>query len=243
MHEASLYKANCFVTLTYDDQHLPHRGQLEYPDFQKFMKRLRKTALSGVRFYMCGEYGPTTWRPHFHACLFNYDFPDRVYWGTGESGEKTYTSETLAKLWPFGFTLVGDVTFESAAYVARYCVQKVTGKAADAHYRRTDAEGTYQLRPEFNKMSLKPGIGADWYKFYKADVYPHDYTVVRTAKCKPPKYYDKLLKREEPDTLAEIKERREQQAAERQHDNTWQRLKAKETVQQARANMLKRTIE
>jgi hypothetical protein len=79
LHESSLYDRNAFVTLTYDDEHLPPGGSLNYPDFQRFMKRLRKNSKSPIRFYMGGEYGESTLRPHFHVCLFGYDFPDKVY--------------------------------------------------------------------------------------------------------------------------------------------------------------------
>ena len=73
----------------------PQRGSLNHADFQKFMKRLRKHAGNNIRYYMGGEYGPTTWRPHFHACIFGHDYEDKLYFKTGESGEKIYTSKTL----------------------------------------------------------------------------------------------------------------------------------------------------
>ena len=69
---------------------------------------------------------------------------------------------------------IGDVSFQSAAYIARYCVQKVTGQLAESHYRVITEDGEIIDRePEFNHMSLKPGIGAEWLKRYKSDVFPH----------------------------------------------------------------------
>lgn len=241
LHEASLHKRNTFVTLTYNDEFLPKRGNLDYPAFQKFMKRLRKhTAPNQVRFYMCGEYGPNGGRPHYHACLFGHDFDDKKYHSKSPSGEKLFTSPTLEKLWPYGFATLGDVTFESAAYVARYCVQKVTGKAAERHYAREDNEGKYSLHPEFNKMSLKPGIGATWLKLYQADVYPHDYVVINGKEVKPPKYYDQLYSKTEPEEHEQIKHAREKAARENYQDNTPERLAVKQQVAQARLNQLYR---
>lgn len=242
MHEASLHDNNSFVTLTYSEEHLPYRGMLEYPAFQKFMKRLRKVAgPSGVRFYMCGEYGSENWRPHFHACLFGWDFADKTYWRKSDSGEKLYRSALLEKLWPFGMAEVGAVTFESAAYVARYCVQKVTGHNAAAHYARVDKDGPYSLPPEFNHMSLKPGIGARWFEKYKSDVYTFDHVIVRGKECKPPKYYDTLFSRANPEEFEDLKFLREVDARERFEDNTDARLAVKEIVTRSRANQLFRS--
>lgn len=241
MHEASLYESNCFVTLTYSDQFLPERGQLDYSAFQKFLKRLRKRAGSPVRFYMCGEYGSVNWRPHYHACLFNVDFGDKTYWSTGGSGEKIYRSAELEKLWPFGASSVGAVTFESAAYVARYCVQKVTGHNAKLHYARIDGDGPYSLVPEFNHMSLKPGIGAPWLARWKTDVYPHDYVIVNGVQVKPPKYYDKIFAKESPEDFEEMQFRRECTGRSRYDDNTMERLAVKEIVTRAKVNQLFRS--
>lgn len=133
VHEASLYTDNCFVTLTYNDDFLPEDRSLHYRHFQLFMKRLRKRHGDGVRFYMCGEYGEKQGRPHYHACLFNFRFSDMRLWQE-RNGVKLYRSAELERLWPFGFCSVGEVTFESAAYVARYIMKKVTGDAAESHY-------------------------------------------------------------------------------------------------------------
>lgn len=243
MHEAACWRHNCFVTLTYSDDCLPVRGNLEYPAFQKFMKRLRKRAGSPVRFYMCGEYGSESWRPHYHACLFNVDFADKRYWRVAESGEKCYRSATLEELWPFGNSEIGSVSFESAAYVARYCVQKVTGHNAEAHYRRFDAFGReYHLVPEFNHMSLKPGIGATWFERFEKDVYPHDYVVVRGKEVKPPKFYDRLYKAKSPEEFEAMQFRRELDGRSRYADNTPDRLAVKAIVASARSALSERSL-
>lgn len=251
MHEAKMHKDNCFLTLTYKPECLPERGQLVYSDFQKFMKRFRKR-FGKCKYYMCGEYGDENWRPHFHACVFGVDLPDKRPFKTTQSGEVLYRSDILDKLWPYGIASVGSVTFQSAAYVARYCVQKRTGKEADSYYARVDENGRYQLEPEFNHMSLKPAIGSAFLEKYWADVFPHDYVVVNGSPCKVPKYYVKLLERkcaELPDgdekayVLERIQYLRYLRGLKRAEDNLPHRLEAREQVVQARSSMLIRRMD
>lgn len=238
MHEASMHEHNSFITLTYDAEHVPDRGQLEHKDFQDFMKRLRKHG--AVRYYMAGEYGSLNGRPHYHAGLFGWDWDDKIFYKTTASGEDIYTSARLQKLWPWGFSSTADVTFESMAYVARYCMDKKTGDAAEEHYKRFDYLGEYQLNPEYNRMSLKPGIGATWLKKYNQDVYNYDYVIVNGHETRPPKYYDKLFDAENPLQMEYLKEERIRRAIERNHDNTPERLLVKEAVAQAKIQTLKR---
>lgn len=260
MHEASLYERNCFITLTYNDAHLPANKNLEYSDFQKFMKRFRKRfPNTKIRFYMAGEYGEKYGRPHFHACIFNFDFPDRKYLKTTGSGSKLFTSKILESLWldnfgqSMGYTSVGDVNFQSAAYVARYIMKKrtgsgidpKTGKPFDAVYDYVDDDTGEVLKrtPEFNKMSLKPGIGSGWYDKYKSDVYPHDYVIVNGTKVKPPKFYDRKFKDENPYEFDDLSYRRECDARTRFEDNSVERLAVKQQVVSARLSLLPRTID
>lgn len=202
MHEAKLYERNAFITLTYNEDNLPSDRGLHYDHFQKFMKRLRFShkghqplddGTKPIRFYMCGEYGDKLSRPHFHACLFNFDFIDKYLWETSPSGSKLYRSPILEELWPYGYSSIGEVTFQSAAYVARYIMKKINGKDAADHYEYIDpvTGEIYNRRSEFTKMSLKPGIGKGWFDLYHDDVYPHDYVVVNGKQTRPPKYYDK----------------------------------------------------
>lgn len=245
LHEASLHEQNCFITLTYDDSHLPPGGSLTYKHFQDFMKRLRKHfAPAKVRFYMGGEYGEQTVRPHYHAIVFGIDMPDRVYHKKTPSGEKIYTSATLEQLWPYGYSSVGDVTFESAAYVARYIMKKITGFNSKKHYEVIDQDTGEILyrRPEFNKMSLKPGIGANWLKKFRTDVYPWDHVVIRGKECKPPKYYDTLYSRTNPDEWEQLQHSRTIDALANYQDNTPERLAVKQQVAQARLSQLKRGL-
>lgn len=254
LHESQLHQDNAFLTLTYDDKNLPSTGSLFYEDYQLFMKRYRKYAKVPLRFYMCGEYGEETHRPHFHACIFGHNFSDRVLLKTTKAGSKIYTSETLQRLWPQGLSSIGDVNFDSAAYVARYCMSKITGPDAKYHYRRhsTDVEDihldletgeiyTHELVPEFNHMSLKPGIGAKWYEKYKHDVHPHDYVVINGKEVSPPKYYHKLYDRSNPIDAEYVQHLRELSGRARYFDNTPDRLKVKEQVKQAQISQLKRS--
>ena len=245
LHEAKLHEKNCFITLTYNDASLPKDRSLHYRDFQLFMKRLRKKYGANIRFYMCGEYGEKFDRPHFHACIFGFDFSDRQYWKQTGSGSKLFRSQELEKLWEYGFSSIGDVNFESAAYVARYIMKKVTGQGKhDQHYKFTDLETgeVLEKKSEFNKMSLKPGIGYEWFKKYKSDVYPHDYVVINGRKVRPPKYYDLKYSKESPYEWEEIQFKREQLAKANFEDNTDDRLLVKETITKARVNMLKREL-
>jgi len=273
MHEAQMHEDNCFITLTFasfswlDNRH--HSGSdLRYEEFQKFMKRLRKRFPDlTIRFYMAGEYGEQFGRPHFHACIFGLNFPDRDYHGRTPSGAAIYRSKILEQLWPFGFSSVGELTYESAAYVARYVMKKMTGDAADTHYEYVDPStgDRFWRQPEFNKMSLKPGIGASWFEKYKASVFPHDNVIVNGKPVSVPRYYDKLLERSEStvfsvpvtlsngaiisyedvtlsDALVEIKDKRMEKAQLSVDDNTPLRLKSKEQVAIASLERLRRKL-
>ena len=121
------------------------------------MKRLRKRSAQKIRFFHCGEYGEHTGRPHYHALLFNCDFTDRrKYKKSGDNW--IYTSERLDEIWEKGECKFGDVSFESAAYTARYCVKKRTGKGAKAFYTRMDKQTgeVYEIQPEYATMSRRP---------------------------------------------------------------------------------------
>lgn len=235
-HEMQLYNQNSFITLTYSPENVPYRNQLTHEHFQLFMKRLRRKNTQLIRYYMGGEYGEENKRPHYHAILFNKDWRDRKYFKKTPSGEKIYTSSELEKLWPYGYSSTAEATFLSAAYIARYCLQKVTGKAAEQHYHREDENGPYQQIPEYNEMSN--GIAADWLKFYRQDVYTHDYVIVRGKQSRVPRYYDKQLAKIDEEQLQHFKELREWKAYQVREDNTDERLAVKEQVTDAKLKTL-----
>lgn len=245
MHESSLYDSNCFVTLTYSPEKLPATGTLVKKHYQDFMKRLRfHIAPKRVRFFHCGEYGEEHGRPHYHACLFGYDFPDRVLY-KDYNGTKLYSSATLERLWGFGFATVGDVTFESAAYVARYVLKKMTGPEALRYYEFDPLTGEVlaEREREYTTMSRRPGIGQEWYRRFSKEVYPDDEVIVRGKKVKPPKYYDRLLEAAHAEVYTKVKEERERAGIARASENTPERLYVREKVAKARLGFLKRGLE
>jgi len=251
VHESTLSApglGNCFITLTYRDEadatpeqraaglYLPRDGSLNKAHFQKFIKRVRKHFPQKIRYFHCGEYGDENWRPHYHACMFNVSFDDIQLYQSDE-GFNTYTSPTLEKLWPYGFSTIGELNFDTAAYTARYCLKKVTGHNAQEHYLRSDEDGmAYWLQPEYVTMSLKPGIGHDWYKKYKDDVFPSDETPVpgKGIIGKVPRYYQTILEHEDPETLDLVKAMRKKFIEAHGHDFTPERLMAKYKVAKAK---------
>lgn len=237
VHEAQLHENNCFITLTVAPENMedvfPH-SSLAIRPYQLFMKKLRKRAGQNIRFFQCGEYGSQLERPHYHACLFNFDFHDKELW-TVRNGVKLYRSRFLESLWPYGFCTVGDVTFESAAYIARYVVKKINGDKSAEHYG--------DRHPEYITMSRRPGLAAGWFQKYKGDVYPNDEVIVKGHKCRPPRYYDKLYDLEDSRSMARIKAEREERALAHSNDNTPERLAVREVVLHARCKKLIRSYE
>lgn len=225
MHEARLYERNCFITLTFDDVNLFKRDNpysLDKRDFPDFIKRLRDRENHGllkddpmfkrIRYFHCGEYGDKNGRPHYHSLLFNYDFADKKFL-TNRRGNKLYTSKLLSELWPYGYASIGELTFESAAYVARYCTKKFNNKDKEkvrAHYEYVDEDGVvYDCIPEYSTMSRDGGIGKDYAIEHMKFWYPQDaINLGNGIKCKPPKYYDSLFEVINPKCMAVIKRRR-----------------------------------
>lgn len=263
------HNGSVFVTLTYRDaaaatpdqvrngQHIPDSWSLQKRDFQLFMKRLRKARPGEkLRYYHCGEYGNrcrhgidlervgcplcNVGRPHYHAIIFNCAFPDAEPYAV-QRGVTRKTSSELESLWGNGFVDVGDVSMQSAAYVARYVMKKITGVQAEEHYSRTTEQGEIiRLEPEYSTMSN--GIGADWYAKYKADVFPSDEVPVpgQGVYKKVPRYYDEMLRAEDEQEFEEIKLQRQQFRMENMHEYTPERLIQKYKVKKAQVGQLSR---
>jgi len=240
MHESQMHDNSVFLTLTYDEDHVPSDFSLRYRDFQLFMKRLRKKK-GKVRFYMCGEYGDGNSRPHFHACIFGCFFDDREPWRVSASGFQLYRSAELESIWTDGSCEIGDVSFESAAYIARYCVKAVTNPGAEWILDPETGE-LYERPREFTRMSLKPGIGATWFQKYRSEVYPHDRVVVRGKEMKPPRYYDKFLKEELSFDADDLEYKRYLKAMKLDTDNSPEGRKAREVVSLARLKSKVRSL-
>lgn len=225
--ENQMHDKSIFCTLTYDDEHIPYivnpdTGEmlqtLKPIHFTNFIKTLRRQIEyhypdNGlIRFFGCGEYGSKTERPHFHIIIFGFEPPDKRLYRTTFNGNKLYNSDFLEKCWKYGFINFGSVTFESAAYVARYVTKKITGEMADEHYQGRC--------PEFVRMSRRPGIGKKWLEKFKGDVYPQDFIVIRDGvKCRPPRYFDKIFEQWFPDQMENIKLLRSENAADLVHND------------------------
>lgn len=215
------------------------------------MKRLRR-ALGPVRFFACGEYGEKFNRPHYHACLFGLDFPDKRQHKTNKNGDILYTSKILEKIWsdpkthsPLGHCLIGAVTMQSAAYVARYILKKINGPLATDHYQNVDSKTgeITTLNPEFVTMSRRPGIAKNWLEKFNYEPYPDDFIVDNKGhRSKVPRYYDQNYEIAFPSDYKKLKKRRIL-AAQNNPDNTPKRLAVRETVQNAKLNRLPRTYE
>lgn len=248
MHESSMHLLNCMVTLTYE-QHLEPSCGVYYPHFQRFMKDLRQKLrradlvlrrtnpsheFTKIKFFMSGEYRPGLKGPHFHAILFGVDFPDKKLHKKNDRGDPVYTSAALESIWTYGFSSIVDVTFDSCAYVARYCLDKVHGQFADWHYMG--------VNPEISRMSLKPGIGASWLDKYHESTYRDDAVVMQGHKYKPPRYYDKRFAKIDADQFSSVLEARELYAIDPKHqqNSTPERLAVREAVALSKLNLRKR---
>ncbi len=248
MYEAGQHENNYFLTLTYDDDHLPRSDKgiatLIQDEVSKFMKRLRssfkrKFGIEGIRFFACGEYGdgngdevdPTkVFRPHYHIILFNCPIPDlqerhpfmvdgKLKWikqyscGDAAQKEQLYFSPTIYDCWKVdkkdkmarGSAEIGQVTFESCAYVARYVVKKLYGEGAK-EYNETGCI------PPFVRMSRDPGIGFDWYMTNFKRIVDFDNVNFKRGEdvitTKPGKYFDKLYKKRDEDKYYCTKKKR-----------------------------------
>ena len=168
---------NSFITLTYSEAYCP--SKLVKAHLSAFIKRLRaRHPEIEIRFFGCGEYGTENKRPHYHAIIFGYDFPDKKLFGH-DGLSALFRSKELEELWPFGISSIGEVTIESCAYVARYSSKKTGRGTGD----------------EFLLMSRRPGLAANWFHLHKDQVYLSDHVYGnfgRSHVASVPRYFDKL---------------------------------------------------
>lgn len=249
-HERQTSSEACFITLTYAPKHLVRNDNnvpTLYPrDLQLFIKKLRKHfEPTKIRFFACGEYGGETYRPHYHALLFGIDFLNRhlytkenkellTFYKTNPNGDSLYHSSILNRIWGLGDCLIGNATFESAAYVARYIVDKKYGPAA-GYYREN------LIEPEFVRMSRRPGIGHEWFKKYQSDVFPKDTIIIRGGiKSHPPKYYTKIYEIKEPLKYQKLHLQRVIKQQENLSENTLTRLATKKQIKIKQIESLQR---
>lgn len=238
-HEASIWDHNAFLTLTYDDEHLPPEGHLRPQDLTNFIKRLRthdyrnsrafdRDRRSNIRYLACGEYGETSARPHYHLLLFNCDARDKY-----RVGQSLYESETLAGLWKMGGHRLGELTPASAAYVAQYNLKK-QGQGD------FDADGVWRPAP-FLRHSRRPAIGADWLRDYATDL-QHGYLREGGRTHPIPRYYRDKIKERLPALREQIQIAIDRHRQQNQQGDTKQkeRLEAQEIIHTRRKQLTDR---
>lgn len=190
IHEAQMHPKNCFITLTYSDEHLPG-PKLVYRDFQLFMKKLRKLQNDPIGVFVTGEYGDKNKRPHWHAIIFNWCPSDAVPDQYNErTCDQTFTSQTLDRIWAKGKANFGEVTFKSAGYVARYAAKKLVHGNDDEH----------EYHP-ISKKSSKHAIGKKWLEKYWPDIFNYGEVHLQDPKTREiiktsiPRYYEKWFEK------------------------------------------------
>lgn len=209
----------CFITLTYNDEHCPEDCSISKRELQLFIKRLRKNTGAKFTYYACGEYGDLNGRPHYHINIFGWE-PDDVYeTNTTKSGFKIHKSRVLEKCWSRDGNLIGHcdfgtITMDSCSYVAKYTMKKITGDAAEEHYRRFDSltGESFTVEPEFQLFSKQLGI--DWLRQYYTDwfTFQDESTgtcVIKGKELPVPKYYIKKLEGIDAERYAHISANRE----------------------------------
>lgn len=227
--EAESHENNCVINLTYNDENLPINinketgtvtPTLKYKDFQDFKKRLlqhykRKYNQENIRFMVAGEYGEQYKRPHYHAIFFNLDIKDKKEHGKTKKGSKEYTSEEIQKLWGKGYTTIGEVNQSSIQYIANYCLKKFKGKEAKRKYEELG------IQPEFVQSSRRPGLGHEYLIKNKEKILENNKSYINTnngtIEIHRNKYFDRLIEKENPEIIKNIKkERNELQKAREQ---------------------------
>lgn len=218
--EASQYAFNYFITLTYDDDHLV-KGVYDNPTLvrdhiKQFIKSLRqklkrKYGHEGVRYFGCAEYSPTL-RPHYHIILFNCPLPDlstdfydsegHVSHHKSSCGGFYEYSQFVKDCWPHGNILIADCNWNTSSYVSSYVLKKQKGEDSKIYK-------SFGIVPPFTYQSTRPGIGANYYYDHKQEIMNIPSLIVPRDKKSPlltglPRYFKKLLKREEPEKYQEI---------------------------------------
>lgn len=244
VYEAAFWPRSSFLTLTYRTAELPANRSLLKADHQKFFKRLRqaltrKFGVGPIKYYMCGEYGERKGRPHYHVVLFGWDFPDRVEVPNNHGArDRLYTSPLLEEVWGHGEVRIGEVTSESAAYVARYTMKKLRGKVGRAFYEKRRQVPPY--------TACSKGIARRHFERYRRDHYPSDEAVQVGGRTKPvPRYFDKLLEAVDAELLAEVKAARVLRSCDKARlaESTPRRLAVREECLRRKLGLLMRKLE
>lgn len=227
MHEAEQHKHNEFVTLTYDEDHLPWDNSLDHSHVQQFIRALRKKTKQKIRFYVAGEYGEQRSRPHYHLILFGLKLTDKI-----QVAEKSYRSALLTEVWGMGTVDIGqNVTRASCVYVAGYMLKDSMKEwEIDFEWPNLITGEMRPRKPPYSKMSNRPGVGKAWYEKFGSDVFPNDFVVMDGKKHRSPQYYRRLLEAENPELFQELRKRRKEALQDEKYleNNTPERLAARE---------------
>lgn len=204
-----------FLTLTYNDYHLPtcsladgitEAATLNPRDMTLFIKRFRSRFPDAkLRYFYAGEYGGKTYRPHYHMISIGVKIPDIKPYSRNFRGDFTFTSDLIDSIWQKGNVVIGDVTWDSCAYVARYTAKKISNKP---DFRRLG------LEPEFCRMSRRPGIASDYFFKNRERIYQHDEIVLPSTSTgsrvvRPPRFFDKKEAEIDPIRLARFRSARQ----------------------------------
>jgi len=188
VHEASYWQQSCFITLTYKDT--PPNNSLHPDDTRNFIRRLRDQFKKPFKYFLVGEYGDNFDRPHYHALIFGTDFGYQNHYSPNQkkqSSDLQLLHDTLAlscpsldKIWGHGYTSVGELTFDSAAYCAQYAMKKVNGTKAASHYG--------SRHPEFMRTSQN-AIGKQYAHKYAEEIINNNSVISNDHKQPIPNYY------------------------------------------------------
>lgn len=241
VHESVVAGRSICVCLTYDEAELPVFGSLSRADAVLFVRRLRKVLWRRfkvrVRFFLIGEYSPEVLRPHYHAVLYGWFPADARAWSKSGAGGVQYVSDLLTESWGKGHVTFQPFSEKAAAYCARYMTQKVSDSRSEAVRRVVDADTGEVVgvrESEFMRCSRRPGIGAEFFRRFAAQLRAHDYTVIDGRKRPLPRYYDRLHERVDAGELSERKAAREVAAVSSAAERLPDRLAVRETVAAAR---------
>ena len=221
-----------FLTLTYNNEHLPNNGNLQLDHITKFLKRLRKN-ISPYKYFQCGEYGSNTGRAHHHAAILGINFLADRKKHSKSGTHQLYSSKTLDELWGKGNCLIGDITFESASYIARYVTKalpsnmpQTTRRKPTSTWAELSRDESSTREPEYATMSRRPGLGKSYFTKYQHEMYPRDQIVVAGRIMRPPRYYDYLLEKTNPELYEEVKLKRREQMRD---PDSWERMNTRHT--------------
>lgn len=225
------WDTSLFITLTYDEAHLPHDRSLRKKHVQDFIKRVKKELGSSkenpIRQTYCGEYGKKTNRPHYHVILYNADFVDRKSHRMSDQGHPVFTSELLTRLWGMGQAEFGFATPASIAYLYKYVLKKKTRKEKEQPLEIEYDGVTYEVAHEFIESSRNPGIGAS---LRDSASIRKGYLTVNGVRKKLPKYYLEHIRKTDPDLYEKISNDRYDYAVSRPKESAL-RLEQKEQAQ------------